>query len=163
MTAVCLVRRIAARPAIVFDALVTAEGIGSWWGPDDIPAISAEADPRVGGRFRVRFRTADGLEHECAGEFLEIERSRRVVTSWSWIFGGAIEEHGKVSRLEIRLRAIETGTELTLVHALLSSENSARGHEGGWNGALEKLMRRFPANLDVSSTGYTKARNAPGA
>jgi uncharacterized protein YndB with AHSA1/START domain len=151
MTAVCLVRRIAARPAIVFDALVTAEGIGSWWGPDDVPAISAEANPRVGGTFRVRFRTADGLEHECTGQFLEIEKPGRVVMSWSWSLGGMIEETGKVSRLEIRLRPIETGTELTLVHADLSGEVSARGHEGGWSGALKKLIRRFPPSLDVSS------------
>ena len=65
MTSVCLVRRIAARPAIVFEALVTADGIRSWWGPDDCPAASAEVDARVGGGFRVRFRTrtrAAGME-----------------------------------------------------------------------------------------------------
>jgi uncharacterized protein YndB with AHSA1/START domain len=152
MTEVCLVRHIAARPAIVFEALVTAEGIGSWWGPDDFPAISAEADPRVGGNFRVRFRTADGLEHECAGEFLEIERPERVVMSWRWILNGLVDEHGKVSRLEIRLRSIDKGTELTLIHARLSSEDSARSHEGGWDGALKKLIQRFRESLDVSST-----------
>jgi uncharacterized protein YndB with AHSA1/START domain len=152
MTAVSLVRRIAARPAIVFDALVTAEGIRSWWGPDDAPAISAVADPRVGGSFRVRFRTADGLEHECAGEFLEIETPERVVMSWRWTVGGGIDERGKVSRVEIRLRAIETGTELTLVHSRLSSDDSVRAHEAGWDGALKKLIRRFPARLAPSST-----------
>lgn len=140
---VSLVRRIAARPTIVFEALVTADGIASWWGPDDVPAISAEADPRIGGRFRVRFRTADGLVHECAGEFLEIARPERVVMSWRWTSNGAVEEHGKVSRLEIRLRAVEIGTELTLIHSGLSSDASARDHKGGWSGALEKLVRRY--------------------
>jgi uncharacterized protein YndB with AHSA1/START domain len=144
MTHVSLVRHIAARPAIVFDALVTAEGIGAWWGPDDFPVVSAAADSRVGGSFRVRFRTADGLEHECAGEFLEIERPDRVVMSWRWVLGGLVEEYGNVSRLEIRLRSIEIGTELTLIHAGLRSEDSVRRHEGGWDGALEKLIRRFP-------------------
>ncbi len=151
MTRACLVRRIAARPAIVFEALVTADGIRAWWGPDDGPAISAEVDARVGGGFRVRFRTADGLEHECAGEFLEIDRPERVVMSWRWIQNGRLDEHDKVSRVEIRLRAIETGTELTLVHSQLSNEDSARAHEGGWDGALQKLMRRFPTTLEVSS------------
>ena len=148
MIEVSLVRRIAARPAIVFDALVTAEGIRSWWGPDDGPAISAVADPRVGGSFRVRFRTADGFEHECAGEFLEIERPERVVMSWRWIVNGPIEERGRVSRLEIRLRSISSGTELTLVHTLLSNDASARSHEGGWSGALKKLTRRFSAGQE---------------
>jgi uncharacterized protein YndB with AHSA1/START domain len=151
MTQVSIVRRIAARPAIVFDALITAEGIASWYGPDDFPAISAEADGQVDGSFRVRFRTADGLEHECGGEFLEIERPERVVMTWRWISGGVFEERGKVSRLEIRLRSIETGTELTLVHSGLNDENSARSHERGWAGALEKLMRRFSASVNASS------------
>jgi uncharacterized protein YndB with AHSA1/START domain len=143
MSEMTLVRRIAARPPIVFEALVTAEGIGSWWGPDDYPAVLVEADGRVGGSFRARFRTADGLEHECAGEFLEIARPQRVVMSWRWIVNGPLEEHGRVSRLEIRLRPIESGTELTLVHSLLHSDESARSHEGGWAGALKKLTRRF--------------------
>ncbi|MHB8814033.1 MAG: SRPBCC family protein, partial [Steroidobacteraceae bacterium] len=56
MTEATLVRRIAARPAIVFDALVTADGIASWWGPTDQLALSAKADPRVNGSFQVRFR-----------------------------------------------------------------------------------------------------------
>ena len=72
-------RRIAARRDIVFDALVTAEGIGSWWGPDDLPVLSARSDPRVGGEFEVSFRTKDGLEHTCAGEFLEITRPEHLV------------------------------------------------------------------------------------
>ena len=55
MTSLTLVRRIAARPSIVFDALTTPEGIAGWWGPDGGPVLVAESDPRVGGRFRVRF------------------------------------------------------------------------------------------------------------
>ena len=63
MTSLTLVRRIRARPAIVFDALTTPEGIACWWGPDDGPVLLAETDPRVGGRYRVRFRMLDGSEH----------------------------------------------------------------------------------------------------
>ena len=143
MTSATLIRRIAARPDIVFEALVTSEGIRSWWGPDHGPAISAVSDPRVGGRFEARFRTADLREHVCAGEFLEIVRPERLVMSWRWIFGGVDDERDRVSRVEFNLRAIETGTELTLVHGELTTEVSARSHEGGWGGALDKLIRRF--------------------
>jgi uncharacterized protein YndB with AHSA1/START domain len=141
-----LVRRIAARPAVVFDALVTADGIASWWGPADEPAISAQVDTRVNGGFRVRFRTFDGREHECTGQFLEIVKPTRVVISWRWAEGGEPDEVAadNVSRVEFRLRAIDTGTELTLTHSALTTEVSARSHEGGWGGALEKLLRQFP-------------------
>src|SRR5262249_58522994 len=92
MTKATLIRRIAARPDIVFEALVTSEGIRSWWGPDEHPAISAFSDARVGGRFEVRFRTADRREHVCAGEVLWVVRPERVVLSWRWIFGGEADE-----------------------------------------------------------------------
>jgi uncharacterized protein YndB with AHSA1/START domain len=146
MTEATLVRRIAARPAIVFDALVTADGIASWWGPTDQPALSAKVDPRVNGGFRVRFRTADGREHECTGQFLEIVKPTRVVLSWRWSDGGEPDEVAadNVSRVEFRLRAIDTGTELTLLHSALLTEVSAQNHQGGWGGALEKLLRQYP-------------------
>jgi uncharacterized protein YndB with AHSA1/START domain len=134
-----LVRRIAARPSIVFDALTTPEGISGWWGPDDGPVLIAESDARVGGRFRVRFRKLDGSEHESSGEYLEVCRPERLAMSWRWLGG---EDPGE-SRVEIRLRAIAEGTELTFTHAALASAESARGHEDGWTGALDKLVRRF--------------------
>lgn len=145
MSEITIVRRIAARPSIVFDALTTPEGMTSWWGPDEGPVLFAAADAKVGGRFQVRFRKLDGSEHECSGEFLEIERQRRIVMSWQWTSGGDPGEQGRVSRLELHLRPIDTGTELTLIHAALHDEESARSHRWGWDGALSKLARRFAA------------------
>lgn len=141
MTSLTLVRRIKARPAIVFDTLVTPEGIASWWGPDAGPVLVAETDPRVGGRFRVRFRMLDGSEHECCGAYLEIARPLRLAMSWRWAGG---EDPGE-SRVEFALRAIAEGTELTLTHSLLHDEETRRSHEQGWSGALDKLERSFIA------------------
>ena len=140
MTSLTLVRRIAARPSIVFDALTTPEGIIGWWGPDAGPVLLAETDVRLGGRYRVRFRMLDGGEHESAGDYLEVEKPWRLAMSWRWLQGGA--ESGE-SRLEFHLRPIAEGTELTLTHARLQDEESRASHEQGWNGALDKLERHF--------------------
>ena len=146
MTSLTLVRRIAARPSIVFDALTTAEGIAAWWGPDDGPVLAAQSDVRVGGDYLVRFRMQDGSEHEARGEYLEMVRPKRVVMSFRWAFGGAPEEIGNISRVEMELRAIGDETELTFTHAFLR-DVSKPGHEQGWSGALEKLARRL-AGID---------------
>jgi len=140
MTSLTLVRRIAARPSIVFDALITPEGISRWWGPDSGPVLVAEIDARVGGSFRVRFRTRDGSEHECVGEYDKIEKPERLAMSWRWL--GGSEDPGE-SRLEFGLRAIPEGTELTLTHSRLFDEESRRSHQKGWNGSLDKLERHF--------------------
>jgi uncharacterized protein YndB with AHSA1/START domain len=143
MTSVTLVRQIRARPSIVFDLLSTAEGLTSWWGPADVPVLEAEAEVRVGGRYRVLFRTLDGLEHECAGEFLEITPPERITMTWCWTAGGEPEEQGGTSRVEFHLRPSDVGTELTLVHANLRNAASEASHRGGWGGALDKLVARL--------------------
>jgi uncharacterized protein YndB with AHSA1/START domain len=148
MTSLTLVRRIAARPSIVFDALTTPDGIVCWWGPDAGPVLLAETDPRVGGRFRVRFRTLDGSEHESSGEYLEVVRPERLAMSWRWEGG---EDPGE-SLVEIGLRVIAEGTELTFTHSRLHDEDTRRSHEEGWNGALDKLQRHFSHTLDRRST-----------
>jgi uncharacterized protein YndB with AHSA1/START domain len=142
MTSLTLVRRIKARPSIVFDALTTPEGIASWWGPDGGPVLVAETDPQVGGRFRVRFRMLDGSEHESSGEYLEVVKPEWLSMSWRW--AGSAEDPGE-SFVEIRLRAVAEGTELTLTHSRLHNEDSRRSHEEGWTGALDKLERLFLA------------------
>jgi uncharacterized protein YndB with AHSA1/START domain len=143
MTSLTLVRRIRARPSIVFDALTTPDGIAQWWGPDAGPVLLAETDVRIGGRFRVRFRMLAGTEHESAGEYLEIVEPKRLVMSWQWTNGGEPEEAGEVSRLEIDLKRIDTGTEITFTHARLRTQASRASHERGWVGALDKLVRHF--------------------
>lgn len=141
MTSLTLVRRIAARPSIVFDALTTPEGIMGWWGPDAGPVLLAETDVRPGGRYRVRFRTMDGREHESDGEYLEVERPWRLIMSWRWREGGG--DSGE-SRLEFHLNPISEGTQLTLTHARLEDEESRASHELGWSGALDKLEGYIP-------------------
>ena len=140
MTSLTLMRRIAARPSIVFDAVTTPEGIACWWGPDAGPVLLAETDVRVGGRFRVRFRMLDGSEHESRGAYLEVVRPERLAMSWRWLGG---EEDPGESLVEIDLRAVAEGTELTLTHSHLHDEETRRGHEEGWNGALDKLEHHF--------------------
>jgi uncharacterized protein YndB with AHSA1/START domain len=143
MTSLTLVRRIAARPAIVFDALTTPDGIAHWWGPDDGPVLLAETDVRVGGQFRVRFRMLDGSEHESSGEYIEVVRPTRLVMSWRWTDGGEPVEAGEESRVEIDLQPIDIGCELTFTHSRLQTDASRDSHEEGWTGALDKLARHF--------------------
>jgi uncharacterized protein YndB with AHSA1/START domain len=141
MTSITLVRRIAARPSIVFAALTTADSVAAWWGPEDVPAILTEVDARVGGAFRIRFPTLDGEEHEAVGEYLEVVPPRRLVMTWRWVEGGVEEELEGVSRIEFELRPIDGGSELTVTHADLRNEPSAAIHEAGWVGTLARLNR----------------------
>ena len=136
MTSLTLVRRIRARPETVFAAMTQPEGIVQWWGPDNGPVLFAETDVRVGGAFRVRFATLDGREHESFGIYLEVDPPHRLAMTWQWTHIESVE-----SRIEIHLRSIAEGTELTFTHALLPDAESRDNHAEGWTGALNKLER----------------------
>jgi uncharacterized protein YndB with AHSA1/START domain len=147
MNSLTLVRRIKARPSIVFELLTTVEGISAWWGPDDLPVVSAEMDARVGGVYRVRFRSIDGREHEAHGTVLELVAPRRLAMTYEYALGGEPEELGRTSRIEFELTPIAGGTDLTFTHTGLATEVSERSHARGWGGALDKLVQHSEGEL----------------
>ncbi|SIT47375.1 Activator of Hsp90 ATPase 1 family protein [Paraburkholderia ribeironis] len=131
-----IVRRLKAPPAKVYAAWTRPELMARWWGPDAGPVLSAEADPRVGGRFRVVFQTLDGETHDCRGEYREVEPDRKLVFTWEWV---TMPE--RRSLVTLRLRAIEEGTELNLTHSQFFDEAARDAHRTGWTSAFEKLER----------------------
>ena len=153
MSNITLVRRIKARPSIVFDALTTAEGIAAWWGPDDVPVVRAEIDARVDGAYLVRFRTVDGREHVSYGTFLELVPPRRLVMTYQYALGGEPDERGRTSRIKFELVAVAGGTELTFTHTELAGEVSARSHASGWTGAFDKLVRNTEVTANTEHVG----------
>ena len=136
MSSLTITRTIAARPEIVFDALIEPEGLKMWIGPDEGPVLIAELDGRVGGKFLLRFQMLDGSEHEAVGEYLEVERPRKLAMTWQW----QNHDDRTVSRIDVLLRAISVGTELTFTHSQLPNDKERDGHRDGWNGSLDKLV-----------------------
>ena len=127
--------RIKATPANVYGAWTLPALLVRWFGPDGGPVLSAEADPRVGGSFRVRFKTVDGESHECSGEYLEVEPDRKLAFTWQWI--STPERRSLVS---IAFRAIPEGTEMTFTHSQFYDEAARDGHLRGWTGSLARLQ-----------------------
>jgi uncharacterized protein YndB with AHSA1/START domain len=71
--------------------------------------IRVDIDARVGGRFNFTRRDANDIEH--VGEYLEIDRPRRLVFTFSVPFYSK-----EVTRVSIDLKPLTTGCELTLTH-----------------------------------------------
>jgi uncharacterized protein YndB with AHSA1/START domain len=132
------VRRIRAKPAAVWNAFVDPREIMHWWGPDAGPTLSAETDVRIGGTFKVAFRTADGERFETHGEYLELDPPRRLVMSWWFSTTPSVR-----SRVAVSIEPIDEGVELTVKHDGFSDEGLRISHEEGWAGALEKMAARL--------------------
>jgi uncharacterized protein YndB with AHSA1/START domain len=129
-----IVRRLNASPARVYAAWTRPELMVRWWGPDGGPVLSAEADPRVGGHFRVVFQTLDGETHDCRGEYQEVEVEKKLVFTWEWV---TMPE--RRSLVTIKLRPIAEGTELDFTHSQFADETARDNHRDGWNGGFDKL------------------------
>lgn len=111
----------------VFRMFVDPERLVTWIG------LSAELEPRPGGRFR--FEVAPG--QFCEGEYLEIDPPRRVVVSWGWTDPGMGLPPGS-SVVEVELAEHGDGTRLRLVHRRLPADLRPL-HDDGWSRFLARL------------------------
>jgi uncharacterized protein YndB with AHSA1/START domain len=134
-----LKRRLKAPPAKVFAAWTDPEKMKRWMGPGEIVAVRVETDARVGGRYRVEMRRPSGEAHNVGGVYREIVPDEKLVFTWAWDVAPGEEPHE--SLVTLLLKPDGSGTLLTLIHERLFDEASRAGHEGGWNGALDKLEK----------------------
>jgi uncharacterized protein YndB with AHSA1/START domain len=129
-------RRIAAPPGAVFAAWTEPAHLSHWFGPHGAKVLSAEVEPRQGGRFRVRFSTPDGEEHYVSGTYLAFEPVTRLVFTWQWI---TMPERRSQVTVAIAPDGDGSRSILTLCHEQFADAPARDRHIDGWSGALDKL------------------------
>lgn len=136
-----LARRLKASPAQVFAAWTDPQKIVRWFGPNETIDGSvnvADLDVRVGGNFRISFRTDDGEYHEVGGTYLEVIPNERLVFTWAWH-----STPERQSQVTITFKPEGDLTFLTLTHEKFFDEAARDGHKRGWTGTLDKLEHLF--------------------
>ena len=130
-----LERFYAVAPEKVWRAWTDARALGQWFRPDASFSIPvAQADVRVGGRFRVLMVDAKGEEFDLGGTYREVVAGRRLVMTWSWQ-----NQPGQESLVTVDFRPLHGGTQVELRHDRYVDFENQPTHEQGWNGALDKL------------------------
>jgi len=133
-----LKRRLNAPPERVYAAWTDAEKLKRWFGPEQIETLRADADARVGGRFRIVMRGTDGEEHNVSGVYREVVPNEKIVFTWAWRSTPERE-----SLVTVVIKPQGAGSLLTLVHEQFFDEAARDRHEHGWIGCLDKLERYF--------------------
>jgi uncharacterized protein YndB with AHSA1/START domain len=110
---------------VVFDFLVTTEGMLAWMGE------YAELDPAPGGTFAINV-----AGFPIRGEYVEVRRPERVVVSWGHLGNEHFPPGG--SLVAFTLVAIPGGTRVELVHSGLP-ETRVAGHQNGWEHFMPRL------------------------
>ena len=132
-------RRLKAPPAKVYAAWTDPEKVKGWMGPGEMKAKHAEADVRVGGHYRWVMLAPSGEEHDVGGVYREIVPNEKLVFTWAW---KTMPERESI--VTVLLKPDGDGTLLTLTHEQFFDEDARDRHQGGWNGALDK-MEKFVA------------------
>ena len=130
-----LKRRLKAPPAKVYGAWTEPDKLTKWFGPAGAETLEAETDARVGGRFHVLMRTADGELHGVSGIYREVVPAERLVFTWAWR-----TTPDRESLVTVTLKGDGDGTLLTLLHEQFFDEEARDRHNEGWSGALDKLV-----------------------
>ena len=133
-----LKRRLNAPAEKVYAAWTDPQKIVRWFGPDSGPVTKADIDLRVGGGFTIAFSTEDGEHHEVGGIYREVVPNEKLVFTWAW---HTMKE--RESLVTVTIKPDGQGSLLTLHHEKFFDEAARDGHEGGWNGSLNKLERLF--------------------
>jgi len=139
-----ITRRYPVAAEKVWRAWTDPQALSQWFGPGEPDSVTlADMDVREGGRYRIRFRTSDGEEHQVAGVYQAVQPPERLVFSWAWQ-----STPERVSRVTVLLRPVEGGTELDFLHERFFDQAARDNHARGWAGTFAKLDALMERSAD---------------
>jgi len=126
-------RKFSASAERVLDAWLDPNTAGKWLFATPTGKMSkVEIDARVGGSYLI-VENREGTDVEHIGEYLEIDRPRRLVFTLK--VPKYSQENTKVT---VEIRALKSGCELTLTHEGVLPDYVA-STTSGWNMILDQL------------------------
>jgi uncharacterized protein YndB with AHSA1/START domain len=130
-----------APPEALFDAWFTREQWQAWIGPEGCQCEVPVLEPKVGGRYRIDMALSDGRVLPVEGVFRTVDRPSSnkggaLAFTWNWALNG-----GGETLVRLAFRAVDGGTEVTLIHEGLPTATDRQNNGVGWNGTLNKLAR----------------------
>ena len=138
---VCLTRRFAATPEVVFAAWIEPRHLAEWWGPKGFTNPVCHVDARIGGAILLDMRSPEGVVHTMTGRFVTIDRPHRLVFVTAAIDGDGkpmVEVKNSVIFTELR-----SGTEISLEARVIKTTTAAplylAGMSQGWCQSLDRL------------------------
>jgi uncharacterized protein YndB with AHSA1/START domain len=135
---VVVMRRTFDAPSrMVFDALTRPDLFEHWYGPHEYAVVSAEADVRPGGAYRIVQRGPDGTLHGFRGEYRDVVPGERIVQTWA--YEGVPDSVAIITSVLEERDGMTTLTETTEFPNLADRADNLAA--GGERGALESWTR----------------------
>lgn len=141
-------RRLLDAPrALVFDVWTKPEHMKRWLGPRSLTMVLCEVDLRVGGGYRYVHRAPDGQEYGFHGEYREIVRPERIVSTFVFEL---MPEHEALETLILEERDGKTLVTTTTVH------KTVEARDGHLSSGMEAGMTEGYARMDELLTALQR-------
>jgi uncharacterized protein YndB with AHSA1/START domain len=126
----------APRP-IVFRAWTDPEQAVHWYGPKDFTVDIIEMDVRVGGAWRKRMRSPEGIDYWRHGIYREVVEPERLVFTYV-----SDDPHGLTGHETlVTIDFLDRGGKTLMVfkQAVFESVATRDSHRGGWGSSMDRL------------------------
>jgi uncharacterized protein YndB with AHSA1/START domain len=127
-----------------FKAWTSAEHIQQWMRPEpgmEVPLVTM--DLRLGGKYRIQLKTAEGEYYTAVGVFKEVKVPELLVYTWDWERDGGGTEFGEVegnpSLVRVEFLKRGEGTELVLTHSQFAGIERRDSHGRGWGRIVDSF------------------------
>ncbi|MFA9438142.1 SRPBCC domain-containing protein [Uliginosibacterium sp. sgz301328] len=132
------VREFDAPRRLVFETWATPEHQRHWRAPVGQTVLSFDADFRPGGAYRMRMRSAAGVERSLSGVYRDIIEPELISFTFAWEGDSA-----PANLVTVTFEAIGTRTRLTLRQTPFVTVEARDAHAVGWGSAFDRLAEHL--------------------
>ena len=145
--ALTITRHVHAPITKVFKAWTDPSALTKWFAPSDpLSSPHADMDLRVGGRYRIEIRAADGTVSTASGTFKEIRPPKRLAFTWTWHTDGhdASSEPAPETLVTVQFHDRDQVTDVILTHEHFLTPDDRHVHHERWTSLLNRLAHALP-------------------
>jgi uncharacterized protein YndB with AHSA1/START domain len=129
-------RVLKTKPEKVYRAFLEPDALAKWIPPDGFACTVHHLEPKIGGTFRASFRNfTTGDSHTFSGEYIELVPNERLRYTDKF-------DDPKLTgdiQVTVTLKAVQVGTELTIVQEGLPDVIPPEACYLGWQQSLQNL------------------------
>ena len=142
---ISLHRVLATSPDKVYRAFIEADALAKWLPPNGFACTVHQLDPRVGGKFKMSFRSfTTGKSHAFGGEYIEL------VPGECLRYTDKFDDPNLPGEMEVTvtLNKVSVGTELHITQAGVPDVIPPEACYLGWQESLKNLARLVEPEID---------------
>ncbi|MBO6516118.1 MAG: SRPBCC domain-containing protein [Bacteroidia bacterium] len=119
----------------VFKAWTKPESLKKWFmAGEGVTVLEAQVDLQLGGRYQLDVQYPGYDASSITGEFLLVKQSEEL--SYTWLTEVL---QGRTTQVDVRFEDLDTGSKITLTHAVFLNEHEMQLHIEGWKGCIGRL------------------------